>query len=340
MMFRKQAVGGFLALMVGGLPLSAAFAQGGAADAAPPAQETPAERFITLGTGGVTGVYYPAGGAIQLLVNRNRADHGVRITVESTGGSIFNINALKEGELDIGVVQSDWHYHAVNGSKKPFEEPFPALRSLFSLHPEPFTIVARAGADIEALEDLPGKRINIGNPGSGQRATWEVVAGALGWEDEDFSQLTGLTSSEQSQALCDNNFDAMVFAAGHPSGSIQEASATCDIKLIPVTGPKIEALVADNPFYATATIPGGTYEGNPSDVQTFGVRATLVTTQALPDHVANTLVRAVFQQFAIFQRAHPTFRVLKKEEMVREALTAPLHPGAEAYYQEAGLIGE
>ncbi len=300
----------------------------------------PEEQFVTIGTGGVTGVYYPTGGAIQLLVNRNRAEHGIRITVESTGGSVFNLNALAANDLDIGVAQSDWHHHAYHGSKSPFEVANPGLRSLFSLHPEPFTLVARAEAGIAGLDDLPGKRVNIGNPGSGQRATMEVVMEAMGWTEDDFTQLSELTSSEQAQALCDGNFDAMVFAVGHPSASIQEAAATCDVVVVPVEGPEIQALVDSNDFYAFATIPGGTYDGTADDVRTFGVRATLVTTAALPDVAAKAVLEAVFDNFAVFQRSHPAFGVLTPAEMATEALSAPLHPAAEAYFQEAGLLGE
>jgi len=131
-----------------------------------------AEEFITIGTGGVTGVYYPTGGAICRLVNKGRKEHGVRCSVESTGGSVYNINTIREGELEFGVAQSDWQYHAFNGSSK-FEEagPFENLRAVFSVHPEPFTVVARADSGITNFEDLKGKRVNIGNPGSGQRGT-------------------------------------------------------------------------------------------------------------------------------------------------------------------------
>jgi len=234
-------------------------------------------RFITIGTGGVTGVYYPTGGAICRLVNKDRKEHGIRCSVESTGGSSYNINTIRSGELDLGVAQSDIQYYALHG-EKAFKEvgPFEDLRAVFSIHPEPFTVVARADAGIKTFDDLKGKRVNIGNPGSGQRDTMDIVMNAKGWTLDDFALASELKPAEQSQALCDNKIDAMIYTVGHPSGSIQEATTACDSVLVEVAGPEIEKLVADNPYYRVATIPGGMYRGNPDDVQTFGVGATFV----------------------------------------------------------------
>ncbi|MBA4732747.1 MAG: TAXI family TRAP transporter solute-binding subunit, partial [Candidatus Thioglobus sp.] len=229
-----------------------------------------ADTFVTIGTGGVTGVYYPTGGSICRLVNKDRASHGVRCTVESTGGSVYNINTIRAGELDLGVAQSDWQYHAYNGTSKFADAgAFTGLRAVFSVHPEPFTVVARADSGIRNLEDLKGKRVNIGNPGSGQRGTMEVLMDALGWDKSTFALASELKSSEQSKALCDNKIDAMVFTVGHPSGSIKEATTSCDSVLVNVTGAAVDGLVANNDFYRTATIPGGMYNGNPDDTVTF-----------------------------------------------------------------------
>ena len=223
-----------------------------------------AAQFVTIGTGGVTGVYYPTGGAICRLVNKGRKEHGIRCSVESTGGSVYNLNTIRAGELDMGVAQSDWQFHAYHGTSR-FEDQGAnmELRAIFSVHPEPFTVVARADSGIESFDDLKGKRVNIGNPGSGQRGTMEVVMAALGWEKSDFALASELKSAEQSQALCDNKIDAIVFTVGHPSGSIKEATTSCDSVLVSVTGAAIEKLVADNDYYRTATIPGEMYRGNP-----------------------------------------------------------------------------
>lgn len=297
------------------------------------------QKFVTIGTGGVTGVYYPTGGAICRLVNKGRKEHGIRCSVESTGGSVYNINAIRTGDLDMGVAQSDWQYHAYHGSSK-FEEagPFTDLRAVFSIHAEPFTVVARADSGIRHFDDLKGKRVNIGNPGSGQRGTMEVVMEAMGWTTDDFKLTSELKSAEQSKALCDNKIDAMVFTVGHPSGSIKEATTSCDSVIVEVSGPAIDKLVKDNSFYRHATIPGGMYQGTEADVKTFGVGATFVASAATPEEVVYNVVRAVFENFDEFKGLHPAFASLSKEEMIADGLSAPLHPGAIRYFKEAGLL--
>ena len=297
------------------------------------------ESFISIGTGGVTGVYYPTGGAICRMMSKTRSEHGVRCGVESTGGSVYNINAIRGGELDFGVAQSDWQYHAFNGTSE-FEATgaFEDLRSVFSIHPEPFTVVARADAGIATFDDLKGKRVNVGNPGSGQRGTMEVLMAAKGWTMDDFALASELQAAEQSQALCDNNIDAMIYTVGHPSGSIQEATTACDSILVPVTGPEVEQLVADNPFYRVATIPGGMYRGTDADVMTFGVGATLVSSAAVPEDTVYALVKAVFSDIDQFRGLHPAFANLDPKEMANDGLSAPLHPGAEKYFKEEGLV--
>ncbi|MGP1256857.1 MAG: TAXI family TRAP transporter solute-binding subunit [Kiloniellales bacterium] len=326
---RKLVLTGAAVALATGAYLAAS--AGGAA-----AQE---QQFISIGTGGVTGVYYPTGGAICRLVNRNRKEHGIRCSVESTGGSVYNINTIRAGELEFGVAQSDWQYHAYNGTTR-FEEqgPFEELRAVFSVHPEPFTVVARADSGIETFEDLKGKRVNIGNPGSGQRGTMEVVMQAYGWEMGDFALASELKAAEQSQALCDNKIDAMIYTVGHPSGSIQEATTACESMLVEVAGPTVDGLVEQHSYYRTATIPGGMYRGSDADTMTFGVGATFVTRADVADEVVYELVKAVFENFEDFKALHPAFANLTKEEMISDGLSAPLHPGAERYYKEAGMM--
>ena len=321
--------------MLGKIKLTAAVLATGAM-MAPVAQ---AQEFFTIGTGGVTGVYYPTGGAICRLVNKGRKEHGLRCSVESTGGSVYNINTIREGELEFGVAQSDWQYHAYNGSSR-FEEagPFEELRAVFSVHPEPFTVVARADSGVTNFEDLKGKRVNIGNPGSGQRGTMEVVLDAMGWTTDDFALATELKAAEQSAALCDNQIDAMIYTVGHPSGSIQEATTACDSVLVNVAGETIDKLVEDNSFYRVATIPGGMYRGNDEDATTFGVGATFVTSASVPEDVVYVVAKAVMENIDDFKGLHPAFANLDPAQMVKDGLSAPLHPGAEKAYKELGLM--
>jgi hypothetical protein len=296
-------------------------------------------KFVSIGTGGVTGVYYPTGGAICRLVNKNRKDHGIRCSVESTGGSIYNINTIRAGELEFGVAQSDWQYHAYNGTSK-FEDKgkFEDLRAVFSVHPEPVTVLARADSGIKNIDDIKGKRHNIGNPGSGTRGTWEVLEEALGWKRSDLKLASELKSAEQSQALCDNKIDSFFWLVGHPSASTKEAVASCNAKLVNVTGPAIDMLIKDRPYYRTAVIPGGMYSGNDKDTKTFGVGATFVTSAKVPDDVVYEVVKAVFSNMDDFKKLHPAFANLKPEEMIKDGLSAPLHPGAIKAYKELGLM--
>ncbi|MGF1731867.1 TAXI family TRAP transporter solute-binding subunit [Photobacterium kasasachensis] len=298
-----------------------------------------AQDFITIGTGSVTGVYYPTGGAICKLVNKDRKQHNVRCSVESTGGSIYNVNTMRAGELDFGIVQSDWQYHGYNGTSKFKDQgAYKKLRAVFSIHTEPFNIIARTDSGINGVADLKGKRVNIGNPGSGDRATMGVVMDAMGWTNADFKLASELKGSERSQALCDNKIDAFVYVVGHPNGSIKEATTSCEAKLVPATGAAIDKIVADNPYYAKSTVPGGMYKGTNDDVNSFGVAATLVSSTDVSDDVVYALVKSVFENFNTFKRLHPAFANLKPENMVKDGLSIPLHPGAERYYKEMGYL--
>jgi len=293
----------------------------------------------TIGTGGVTGVYYPTGGSICRLVNKGKKEHGVRCSVESTGGSVYNINTIRAGELQMGVAQSDWQFHAYNGTSKfKSKGPFKDLRSVFSIHGEPFTLIARADSGIKSFADLKGKRVNIGNPGSGQRGTMDLVMEKMGMKKSDLKLASELKGSEQSKALCDNKIDAMIYVVGHPAGAIKEATTTCDSLLVDVTGPVIDKLVADNSYYKYTTIPGGMYKGTDKDIKTFGVAATFVTSAKVSEKVVYEVVKAVFDNFDTFKKLHPAFANLNKQDMIHNGNSAPLHRGAIKYYKEAGLM--
>jgi len=298
-----------------------------------------ATEFVTVGTGGVTGVYYPTGGAICRLMNKTKKESGIRCSVESTGGSVYNINTIKAGELEVGVAQSDTQYQAYNGVGK-FKNAgaYKDLRSVFSIHGEPFTIVARADSGIKEIADLKGKRVNIGNPGSGSRNTFQVVMKEKSWDKSSFKLASELKPAEMAKALCDNKIDAMMYVVGHPSGSIKEATTTCDSVLVNARDKDIKNIVSAHPYYKFTDIVGGMYRGNPENTTTFGVAATLVTSSKVSEKAIYTLVKSVFENFDAFRKLHPAFANLKKEEMIKDGLSAPLHRGAIKYYKEAGLL--
>ncbi len=306
------------------LPAGSAFAQ---------------QKFITIGTGGVTGVYYAAGGAICRLMNKDRAKHGIRCSVESTGGSVFNVNTIRAGELDFGVAQSDVQYNATKGAKQ-FEKDgaFKELRAVFSVHPEPMTVLARKEAGIKKFEDFKGKRFNVGNPGSGTRAAADELLAAMGWTTKDFALASELKADEHGAALCDNKIDGFFYSVGHPSANIQDPITTCGAKLVPLTGPAVDKLVAGAPYYAKVNIPGGLYIGNPDPTPTYGVLATFVTSSKVPDETVYQLVKAVFENFDDFKKLHPAFANLDPKEMVKNGNSAPMHPGAVKYYKEKGWL--
>ncbi len=297
------------------------------------------KRFISIGTGGVTGVYYPTGTAICRLVNKGRKKHGVRCSVESTGGSVYNINSIRVGELDMGVAQSDWQFHAYHGSSKfKSQGAFKKLRAVFSVHAEPVSIVARKDSGVKSVDDLVGKRVNIGNPGSGALAFWGVMWGAMGKSRDDLKLAAQMKPVETPSALCDNKIDAFFWLVGNPAVLNNEATTTCDAVFATVDNSAIAKLLKEKPFYRRATIPGGMYRGNPNDVKTFGVGATFVSSTRSSSDTVYTVVKSVFDNFAQFKNLHPVFATLKESEMIKDSLSAPLHDGAIKYYKERGWM--
>jgi len=294
---------------------------------------------VIIGTGAPNGVYYPAGGAICRLINLNRSKHNIRCLVESTGGSVFNMYALRNDEINFAIVQSDWQYSAYNGKGLFADGPaYRNLRSVFSLHSEMFTVAVSADANIGSFDALKGKRVNIGNPGSGMRAIMQDLIDIKGWSTSSFKEVSELKPDEATDAFCAKKLDAVVFAAGHPNGLIQKLTNECNARLISMNGKEVEALLTKNPYYARTVIPGGMYKNNPQNISTFGVRATLVTDASMSDDTVYAIVKSVFENFDDFKTLHFVFANLDKSRMISSGLTAPLHDGAVRYYREAGLL--
>jgi TRAP transporter TAXI family solute receptor len=295
--------------------------------------------FVTIGTGGITGVYYPTGGAIAKMVNKKRSEYGIRATVESTGGSVFNVNAVMGGDLEFGVVQSDRQFQAINGLAEWKDKgPQKDLRAVFSIHPESVTLIAAVDSGIKTIQDVKGKKINIGNPGSGQRQNSIDALDAVGINYEKDIKAESIKASEAAGLLQDGRIDAFFYTVGHPNGSIKEAtSGARKVRIADITG--IDSMLAKFPYYAKATIQISNYPGavNDKDVQTFGVKATFVTSAKVPDNVVYAITKEVFDNFEDFKKLHPAYATLTKENML-QGLSAPIHPGAMKYYKEAGLM--
>lgn len=295
--------------------------------------------FVTIGTGGVTGVYYPTGGAICNLVNRGARTHGIRCSAESTGGSAYNVNAIRAGELDFGIVQSDVQYNSYEG-KGQFAEvgSYKDLRAVFSLYPEALTLVASAKVNAKNFVDLQGKKANMGNPGSGGRGVMDLILEEMGVSSDYFAPTEDYRAAEMSAALCDGHIDAMTYLVGHPSGAIKEATSSCASNLVNIDGAVVDRIISKYPYFRKAVISGGEYNNNPTDTQTFGVAATLVTSTKTSNEQVYQLVKAVFENLETFKKRHPAFASLRKNEMISAGLSVPLHSGAEKYYREVGLI--
>ena len=294
---------------------------------------------VTVATGTPGGIYHAVGNAICRMFNLEAEHQPKPCVAVSSDGSVANIRRVESGESTFGLSQTDVAYAAFHGVG-PFAAagPDPKLRLLVALYPEAFTVVARADTGIRDFQDLRGKRIGIGQVGAGYTFTRDVVLGFYGWTITDPERVLELGAAEQNEALCSDKVDAIIFAAGHPNGLTQEATTGCPARLVRVVGPPIDQLLAMYPYYIASFIPGGMYAGNPDDVPTFGTQAVLVTSSTQPDDLAYGVVKAVFQNFAVFRRLHPALSKLDIRDIVPSEAIVPIHPGALRYYREAGLV--
>jgi TRAP transporter TAXI family solute receptor len=296
-------------------------------------------KFYTIGTGGVTGVYYPTGGAIARIVNMKKKQYKMRLTVESTGGSVYNVNAIMAGDLDFGIVQSDRQYQAISGLAEWKDRGKQKdLRAVFSIHPESVMLLAGADTGIKSIQDLKGRHVNIGNPGSGQRQNAIDALNAAGITIDSDIKSEGLKAAEAPGVLLDGRIDAFFYTVGHPSGAFKEATAgKRKVNFVPIILP--EDFYIRFPYYARSIVPISSYPNavNREDVPTFGVKATFVTHSRMPVDDIYHIVKEVFENFEDFKKLHPAYSILTREGMLK-GLSAPLHPGAEKYYKEAGLL--
>ena len=294
---------------------------------------------VTIGTVSPTGTDYPLGASICRLFNLDAPRHHMRCAEELSSGYVANIEALRSGKIDIGIVLSDVLADAAAG-RAPFGSRGPAtdLRILFAGHDEMLTVVVRRELGIRAIADLRGKRIDIGNAKSRQRSNIESVMAAFGLARGVFADVRELPPIERYRAFCGNEIDAIVYSVSHPNGLIQDVTRTCNGVLVEIAGPEIDRMLSEHQEYERAAIPGGIYVNNLSDVRTFGVRAAVVTTSSMAEITAYEITKAVFENFDAFRRLHPTFGTLRIADMIQRDGRVPMHPGALRYYRERGWI--
>lgn len=297
-----------------------------------------ATKFVTIGTGGVTGVYFPTGSAIAKLINKKRNVYKLKVTAEATGGSVFNINALLSGDMDFGLSQSDKASQAWRGLDEwKSAGPQQRLRGVFTLNSETVCLIATVSSGIASCADLKGKIVAVGNPGSGTRQNSQDALTTCGLTFDDLAKAEGIKPAEAAGLLQDGRVDAYFYTVGHPNGSIKEAAVGgTKVRFVPFVD--VDELLKNNPFYSKTVVPVDLYPGveNKEAVPTFGVKACLLTTDSIPDTVVYALTKEVFENFDTFLSLHPALAGLKKEEMLR-GMPIPFHNGALKYFKEAGL---
>lgn len=296
-------------------------------------------RFVKIGTGAVTGIYYPTGVAISRMINNKFDRYQIKATVESTSGSVFNVNAVLNGDLEFGIVQSDRQYQAYYGlAEWSRAGKQTALRSVFSVHPESITLVVSEKSGIRKINDLKGKRINLGNPGSGQLQNSRDLLKAMGLTEDDLS-AEYVKAVEAPGLLQDGRLDGFFYTVGHPNSNIEEATfGRIKVFIVPVKGPAIDKMLKKYPYYTKSVIPHSLYPRaiNTQDIETIGVKATLVSSRSVNEHIVYAITKEVFENFQDFKSLHPAYQVLTKEDMLT-GLSAPIHTGALKYYKQVGL---
>ena len=295
--------------------------------------------FVSIGTGAVTGIYYPTGGAICRMINQKMNEYQIKATVESTAGSVFNVNAVLNGDLEFGVVQSDRQYQAVHGlSEWKQLGPQKKLRSVFSIHPESVTLIVSLNSEIRDVRQLSGKRVNLGNPGSGPLQNARDALTAFGLSENDIV-AEYVKAMEAPGLLQDERIDAFFYTVGHPNGNIKEAtSGRIQVCFIPLKGLPIDYLLKKSPYYARAIIPIKFYPNarNSENIETFGVKGTLVTSASVDEKIVYAITREIFENLESFKKLHPAYSALTPRGMLT-GLSAKIHRGALQYYRECGL---
>ncbi len=287
-------------------------------------------KFINIATGGTAGTYYPIGGAMAEILNK--AIPGMNASAQSTGATVANINMLKEGSVDLAIVQNDITYYAVNGTEMFKDKKVENLRGIASLYPETCQIVTLESTGIKSVADLKGKRVAIGAAGSGAEANARQILEAYGITYDDIDEQY-LSFGEAASALKDGNVDAAFVTAGFPTAAVQDITSQNKVRLLPIESDKADALIAKYPFYTKTTIPAGTYAGFDEAVPGISVMAMLVATDKVDEALGYDITKALFDNLDKLQAAHSAAKQITKES-AKDGMSIDLNAGAARYYKE------
>ncbi len=296
-----------------------------------------AAQFVTIGTGGMGGTYYPTGKAVCKIINKVKKESGVRCSMKSTGGSVYNINHIRTEDLELGIAQSDTAYQAYYGQGKFKEKAYTALRSVIAIYPELLAFVTKKGNGINSMKDMVSRNINIDAPGSGTRMTTEIVMDAFGIKQSSLKFISEVKNSEASNMLEEGKIDGYFGVFGHPTSNIRNISNRIDINIVPIIGKAVDMLVDKYPYYAKGKISGSFYKGVVSDVKSIGVKAVLVTSTNMTENTIYVITKVILDNFEEFKKQHPAYKTITKESLL-EGLAIPQHKGAIKAFKEKGLL--
>ena len=292
--------------------------------------DSSSNKFINIATGGTAGTYYPIGGAMAEILNK--AIPGMNASAQSTGATVANINMLKDGSVDLAIVQNDITYYAVNGTEMFKDKKVENLRGIAALYPETCQIVTLESTGIKSIADLKGKRVAVGAAGSGAEANARQILEAYGITYDDIDEQF-LSFGEAASALKDGNVDAAFVTAGFPTAAVQDITSQNKVRLLPIEADKADALIAKYPFYTKTVIPAGTYAGFDEEVPGISVMAMLVATDKVDEKLGYDITKALFDNLEKLQAAHSAAKHITKEN-ARNGMSIELNAGAERYYKE------
>ncbi len=294
---------------------------------------------IYIGTGSVQGVYFPIGGVICRLLNRHTSDHNIRCTLESTGGSINNLNRLREGDFDIVVAQSDWHHHAYHGTST-FEKhgPNPQLRSVFALEADPLALIVRQDSTILEFDHLEDRTVSLGYSRSLQHRILDHYLELKGWTADKFKEVVLMSDAKQGAALCKQEVEAILLLSSSMNDYLADLPEDCALRLVSIDDEVVDQVIDNHPYYRKGAIPSSMSMGSQEAIQSFGLGATFVAMESTSNKAVYHVVKEIVENFRDFKSLHPSLQMIKTQELSSSALTAPLHPGAIRYYREARLL--